>query len=190
MTGFDISRTFFENGECCLEAEIESEILHAIKTVNPNCKIRKSKLGKGFTDGIIKLYDSEHNYIGFILNETKRDKTFSEIGLKAFAQCMLYAGNFLYDVSFDPEINKEKFLGFFITTAYDFCFIPAKYLNEQIRTFKAVFREVQNIAPSRAVNNIKVLIWLRKQQFKFYLYQMNETFILDNLFKNIYKKNY
>lgn len=190
MTGLDISKDFFENGECCLEAEIESEILHAIKSVVPYCKIRKSKMGQGFTDGVIKLYDSEHNYLGFIINETKRDKTFDQIGLKAFSQLMLYAGNFLYDVSFDPEINSSKFIGFFITTAYDFCFIPAKYLQESIKTFYPIWNEVQHMAPHKAYTKLVVIIWLKKQRFKFYLYKLDENFILEDLFNDIYKKNY
>ena len=103
INGFDISRDFFDNGKCCVESEIEASICFYIKQVSPYIKIHKLKLSGGRTDGIIKLYNEEGDYLGFLLNETKRNQVFDEIEDvgTGFAQAMFYAGAFLYDISFD-----------------------------------------------------------------------------------------
>lgn len=183
VLGSEISEYFFEDGECCYEAEIESAIHDAIRKVcGKNVKIRKSKLSGGITDGIVKLYNNGE-YIGFIINESKRDQTNRlETGM---AQAMFYAGSFLYDVSFDKEINSEKFIGVFITTAYEFIFVPKKEL--PIESFKPFWDLYNYMCPSKAA---------KETDYKFigfkynHFYKLDESFRLDNLIKDIYEQNY
>ena len=185
VLGSEISEYFFEDGECCYEAEIESAVHDAIRKVcGKHVKIRKSKLSGGITDGIIKLYDENRNYLGFIINESKRDQTERlEMGL---IQAMFYAGSFLYDVSFDKEINANKFIGVFITTAYEFMFVPKKEL--PIETFKQAWDKYNYLCPSKAAKEASYDFdySFKKSQYHF----LNDSFSLDKLMKDIYEQNY
>lgn len=188
MTGFDISKDFFADGECCVEAQIESEIGYALRTVCPYINVRKSKLGKGITDGVIRLYDYKHDYKGFIINESKRDKHFEEIGNEAFVQGMLYAGSFLYDVSLDKEINASKFIGFFLTTAYDFCFVPIKENWDIVEKFYPIYKKYHYIAPHKALTETVLKDFASSITLKCKLYTLDKNFILDDLINTIYSK--
>lgn len=183
INGFDISKDFFEDGECCVEAQIESEICHAIRYVCPYIKIRKSKLSGGFTDGIIKLYDDKGNYYGFIINESKRDQ--DERLEMAYVQAMFYAGSFLYDVSFDKEINAERFLGFFLTTAYEFVWMPKKEIETEC--FREFWDKYSYLCPHKAAKEtLKSYISV---SFK-HLFKLNKDFRLDYLIRDIYDNKY
>lgn len=183
INGFDISKDFFENGECCVEAQIESEICQAIRYVCPYIKIRKSKLSGGFTDGIIKLYDDKGNYYGFIINESKRDQ--DNRLESAYIQAMFYAGSFLYDVSFDKEINSKKFLGFFLTNAYEFVWLPKKDIPTE--SFKPLWLKYSYMCPNKAAK--EVLKSIVSISFN-HLFKLNEDFRLDYLLKDIYDNKY
>lgn len=183
VNGFDISRDFFDSGKCCYEAEIESEIHHALKKVCKYIKVRKSKLGLGITDGIIKLYKEDGSYLGFIINETKRDQP--DRLEAAMIQGMFYAGTFLYDVSFDSEINSDKFLGFFLTTAFEFVFVPTK--EADTNTFIYFWDRFGYLAPNVATKEAMRF----RPTFTFrHLFKLDETFRLDLLIKDIYEGNY
>lgn len=184
VIGSEISEYFFEDGKCCYEAEIENSIHNAIRKVcRKYVKIRKSKLSGGITDGIIKFYDENGNYIGFIINESKRDQANRlEMGL---TQAMFYAGSFLYDISIDREINSDKFIGIFITTAYEFIFVPKKDLPTE--EFKPSWCKYNYLCPSEATKKVNY----KFIDFKYkYLYKLDTLFRLDNLIKDIYEQNY
>lgn len=193
VNGFDISRDFFDNGECCVEAEIEASICFYIRQVSHYIRVHKLSLSGGRTDGIIKLYDESGNYLGFIINESKRDQVFDEIrdGGIGFAQAMFYSGKFLYDFNFDKEINAEKFLGIFITNAYNLIFIPKKNLTQQIESFEPLWKEFSyKISPSVFAKSIHAKLWTIQNKPKYYRYYLDERFKLDQLFKDIYTGNY
>lgn len=184
VLGSEISEYFFEDGECCYEAEIENAVHNAIRKVcGKNVKIRKSKLSGGITDGVIKFYNDNGEYIGFIINESKRDQT-DRLEM-AMAQAMFYAGSFLYDVSFDKELNADKFLGIFITTAYEWIFVAK---NELPIEFFRPFWDIYNyMSPSNAAKETSY----RFIRFIYlHLYTLDDSFRLDNLIKSIYEQNY
>jgi hypothetical protein len=193
VNGFDISRDFFENGKCCVEPEIEASFCFYIRQLSQYIKVRKTELSGGRTDGIIKIYDEKGNYLGFIINESKRDQVFDEIRDEGtgLAQAMFYAGNFLYDVSFDSELTSEKFLGIFITNAYNLLFIPKKNLTKQIETFEPLWNKYSyNTSPNVFAKSIPAKIWTSENKPKYQRYYLDKDFRLDLLFKDIYEYNY
>lgn len=186
MTGLEISRNFYSQGKCVLESDIEYGFIRYYEIINPRIISGKASFGKYHTDGIIRFYNDNNEVLFWILQETKRDCGLNSVWfIRSLLQSMMYLGNIYYDVNVFGPFN-----GIFLNSARYFSYVPKSEVDYLMSEFEELWWKYYKTAPSSAYKVPELLDYIIEhiRINNIYRYNLDSSFILDDLLNSIYKK--
>lgn len=157
--------------------------------VNKNITYTKEYLGIGRTDGIIRFYDENGNFLFWVLQETKRDVSLTSVWYgRSILQSLMYLSNVYYDIN---TLDLNKFKGVFLDSAQYFVYFPKKCIDPLMVKFEPLWNKYYRVRPSEAYNvpELEDFIPIARcavpRQYKYYL--TDKSFRLDVLIKDLYE---
>lgn len=171
------------NGKSKLkEIEIENNWNEQIINNSPlPVTIKKEKLGIGTTDGIIRFYNKEKEFLYWVLQETKRDVGINSVWFKrSILQSIMYLGNIFYDVNTIGE-----FKGVFLDSARYFCFLSVKTLIPLMNEFEPLWNKYYRVRPSDAWRIPELYDWILEKEIDVIKFNVDDSFKLDEILNNL-----
>ena len=190
ISGDVIRMNFYTDTGCVLERVIEEHFYRIYSQISPNIVGKKEYIAGYPTDGIIRLYDDNDNYLGYLMQEVKRDVGLNSVQVhRSFLQTIMYLGNVFYDAHI---LGVDNFVGVILNSARYYCFIPKHVMVEVMENFEPHWKKYYRCAPSEAykADNHYLDGWAKQKwsEIEKYCYNLDNTFKLDEFFETIYTK--